>query len=137
MTGMDVLRRVRSYEKDMARLRLQLACVRDAAMRITRSTDTTGHGGQEDKMGEYAARADAIEREMAARTTQHNGDLLRAGMMVAQLDPEQGVVMYMRMVRGLTFRQTAGELKISESSVKGLYRRGREALEGIVVEGYA
>ena len=134
MTGMDVLRRVRAYEKDMARLRLRLSCARDAAMRITRSTDTTGHGGQEDKMGEYAAKVDAIEREMEARTALNNGDLLRAGMVVAQLDPEQGIVMYCRMVRGLTVRQTAGELKISESSVKGLYRRGRETLEGIDVK---
>lgn len=128
MTGMDVLRRVRAYEKDMARLRLQLACVRDAALRITRSTDTTGHGGQEDKMGEYAAKVDGIERMLAEREAIHNRDLICAGALIAGLDPAQGSVMYCRMVRGLTERQTAAQLSTSQDSVRGLYRRAREAL---------
>ena len=134
MTGMDVLRRVRAYDTDMARLRLRLNCARDAAMRITRSMDTTGHGGMNDKMGEYAARVDQIEREIKQRRMAYEHDLIEATRLVAQLDPQQGEVIHMRMVRGMTVRQVAGEMKTSESSVKGLYRRGREALEEINVK---
>ena len=131
MTGMDVLRRVRAYDTDMARLRLRLACARDAATRITRSTDTTGHGGMVDKMGEHAAKVDQIEREMAARRAVYERDVLEAARLIGEMEPLQGRVMHLRMMRGMTVRQTAGEMKTSEGSVKGLFRRGREALESV------
>ena len=134
MTGMDVLRRVRAYDKDMARMRLRLSCARDAAMRITRSTDTTGHGGLQDKMGEHAAKVDQIEHEMDARRAQYERDLVTAGILVGNLEPQQGRAMYLRMVRGMTVRQTAGEMHLSEGSVKGLYRRGRETLESVYLK---
>lgn len=134
MTGMDVLRSVRAYDKDMARLRLRLGCARDAATRITRSTDTTGHGGGADKMSEYAARADGIEREIAERKAKYEQDVELAIRLIGELEPQQGRVMHLRMVCGMTVRQTAGELSISESAVKGLYRRGREALESVSVK---
>lgn len=130
---MDVLARCRAYDKDMARLRLRLACARDAVTRITRSADTTGHGGAEDKMGEYAGRADAIEREMTERRALYAQDLETAARLVASLEPAQGRVMHMRMVRMMTERETAAALRISTDSVRGLYRRGRKALEGMKV----
>lgn len=133
MTGMDVLRRCRDYKKDMARLQLRLGCARDAAMRITRSTDTTGPGGNTDKMGEYAAKVDGIEREMRARAEQYALDVGLAVQLVTRIDPVQGRAVYLRMVSGMTIRQTAAELHVSESGAKGLYRRGRETLEKIEI----
>lgn len=135
MTGMDVLRRVRAYSKDMERLRLRLRCARDAIMRCTQSlgTGTACQTATEDKMSEYAARRDEIEREIAARSAMHEKDVLLALQLFERLEPLQGEVMYMRMVYGMTVRQIAGELKTSESSVRGLYRRGREILEGIQI----
>ena len=133
MTGMDVLRRCSEYKNDMARLRLRLGCARDAAMRITRSTDTTGHGSGGDKMGVYVEKVDEIEREMVIREAQYEQDVGMAARLVTRIDPLQGRVMYLRLVRGLTIRQTAAELRTSESSVRGLYRRGREALEEIQI----
>lgn len=133
MTGMDVLWRCRDYKKDIARLQLRLGCARDAAMRITRSTDTTGHGGGQDKVSEYASKVDEIEREMRERAEQYARDVALAGQLVTRIDPLQGWVVYLKLVRGLTIRQTAAELRTSESSVRGLYRRGREAMEEIQI----
>lgn len=131
MTGMDVLRRCREYKTDMARLQLRLGCARDAATRITRSADVTGHAGGGDRMGEFAAKVDAIEREMRERSIQYARDIATAAQLVTRIDPTQGQVMHLRLVRGLTVRQTAAEMHMGESCVKGLYRRGREALEAI------
>ena len=130
---MDVLHRCRAYEKDMGRLRLRLACARDAAMRTTRSAEIFGHGAGWDRMGDYAAKADAIEREIRARTAQYLADVGTAARLVAALDPLQGSAMHLRYVRGLTVRQTAAELHVSCDSVRGLCRRGREALDGILL----
>ena len=133
MTGMDVLWRCRDYKKDIARLRLRLECARDAAMRVTRSADMTGHGSGGDRMSLYAEKVDDIEREMVIREALYERDVGMAARLVTQIDPLQGQVVYLRLVRGLTIRQTAAELRTSESSVRGLFRRGREALEGIHV----
>ena len=126
MTGMDVLWRCRDYKKDIARLQLRLGCARDAAMRITRSTDTTGHGGGQDKMSEYASKVDEIEREMRDRAEQYARDVALAAQLMERLEPAQGNVLYMRMVR-----QVAAQMHVSTDSVRGLYRRGRTAAESI------
>ena len=131
MTGMDVLRRCSEYEKDMARLRLRIRCAKDAVTRLTRSTDTSGHGGGEDKMSAYVGRLDELERALIAREEQYIRDVELAARLVARIDPMQGQAIHLRMVCGLTIRQTAAELRTSESSVRGLCRRGQEALERI------
>lgn len=131
MTGMDVLWRCRDYKKDIARLQLRLGCARDAAMRITRSTDTTGHGGRQDKMSEYASKVDEIEREMRDRAEQYARDVALAAQLMERLEPAQGNVLYMRMVRCMTVRQVAAQMHVSTDSVRGLYRRGRTAAESI------
>lgn len=133
MTGMDVLRRIRAYEKDMQRLRLRRLCAQDAATQCTRSADMTGHGGGGDRMSEYMARIDAIEREMVEREAQLALDLELAAKLVSAIDPAQGAVLHMRMVRGMTVRETAASLHTSCDSVRGLYRRGCGALEGVDV----
>lgn len=129
MTGMDVMRRCREFDQDMARLRLRLACVRDAQMRLTRSIQTSGFGGGgEDRMAGYAAQVDAIEREIRAREAQYIADVEAAARLVDRLPPEQGLVMHLRMVCGMTVRQTAAHTRQTEASVKGLCRRARETL---------
>lgn len=133
MTGMDVLRRVQAYGRDMERLRLRLRCTRDAATQCTRSADVTGHGGAEDRMGRYAALVCDIEQEIEARKQVQARDMLTVQQLLGEMEPMQGEVVYMRMVVHLTVRQVAGELKTSESSVRGLYRRGRETLEAITL----
>lgn len=130
MTGMDVLRRVHAYAKDMDKLKLRRLCAHDAMMRCTRSADATGHGCSEDKMGQYAAKVDAIDREMEARKRMYDMELREALALIEGLvEPSQGVAMYRGWICGMTVRQTAAELRISESGVRGLRRRGREALE--------
>lgn len=131
MTGMDVMRRCRAYESDMARLRLRLRVAQDAATRTTRSPETAGRGGSGDRMGDYAARADAIYREMREREAQYRQDIDLAARLIAKLEPDQGTVIYLRMVRGMTMRQIAAELHTSESSAKGFFRRGCAALSAM------
>lgn len=128
MTGMDVLERCRAYERDMERLRLQVAMARDAVTRATRSAETIGHGGGEDRMAAFAARADAIARAMDARTAMHEAELLEAARLIAALDPSQGAAVYQLFVRGQTVRQTAAAMHTTEPSVRGLRRRARDAL---------
>ena len=132
MTGMDVLRRVRSYEKDMEKLKLRRLCAHDAMTRCTRSADMTGHGGNEDKMSLYASRVDAIERAMEARRQMYDMEMEEAFSLIDALsEPAQGAAMYRGWICGLTVRQTAAELKTSESGVRGLRRRGRDILDSI------
>ena len=133
MTGLDVLRRCSWYKKDMERLKLRLDCVRDAALRVTRSADATGHGGQTDKMGDYAAKVDEIEREMQRRREQYARDVGTAARLIERLDPVQGSVLYMRMVQGKSVQQICAQLYYGESTVKKLLREGRAELETIVL----
>lgn len=133
MTGWDVLRRCSSYKRDMERLQMRLGCARDAAMRVTRSMDTTGHGGGEDKMGEYAAKADAIEREMRTREQRYAREVAMASRLLEQFDPLQGGVLYMRMVQGMSVQQISAQLYYSKSTVKGWLRQGRETLMAIEI----
>lgn len=140
MTGMDVMERVRSYERDMERLRLQAAMARDAVTRATRSAETIGHGGGEDRMAAFAARADAIARAMDARTAMHEAELLAAARLIAALDTAQGAAMYRLYIQGQTVRQTAAAMHTTEPSVRGLRRRARDALllmDAQPGEGYA
>lgn len=130
MTGMDVLRRVHAYAKDMDKLKLRRLCAHDAMTRCTRRTDISGHGGPADKLAQYAAKVDAIERAIDARKKMHDMELDEALELIEGLtEPSQGVAMYRGWICGMTVRQTAAELRISESSVRGLRRRGREVLE--------
>ena len=140
MTGMDVMERCRAYERDMERLRLQAAMARDAVTRATRSAETIGHGGGEDRMAAFAARADAIARAMDARTALHEAELCEAARLIAALDPSQGAAVYQLFVRGQTVRQTAASMHTTEASVRGLRRRARDALllmDAQPGEGYA
>lgn len=132
MTGMDVLRRVHAYAKEMDKLKLRRLCAHDAMTRCTRSTDITGYGGPADKLAQYAARVDAVDRAIQARKRMYDMELDEALELIEGLtEPSQGVVMYRGWICGMTVRQTAAELRISESSVRGLRRRGREVLEVI------
>lgn len=140
MTGMDVMERCRAYERDMERLRLQAAMSRDAVTRATRSADTIGHGGGEDRIAAYTARADAITRAMDARTAMHEAELCEAARLIAALDPSQGAAVYQLYIRGQTVRQTAAAMHTTEASVRGLMRRAKDALAGMdtqMGEGYA
>lgn len=140
MTGLCVMERVRSYERDMERLRLQAAMARDAVTRATRSADTIGHGGGEDRIAAYTARADALARAMDARTDMHEMELSAAARMIAALDTAQGRAMYHLYILGQTVRQTAAAMHTTEASVRGLRRRAKDALTGMDAqtgEGYA
>ena len=140
MTGMDVMERCRMYDRDMERLRLQAAMARDAVTRATRSADTIGHGGGEDRIAAYTARADAIARAMDARTAMHEAELCEAARLIAALDPSQGEAVYQLFIRGQTVRQAAAAMHTTEASVRGLRRRARDALRAMDVqpgEGYA
>lgn len=128
MTGMDVMERCRAYERDMERLRLQAAMARDAVTRATRSADTIGHGGGEDRIAAYTARADALARAMDARTAMHEAELLTAARLIAALDTAQGQAIYHLYILGETVRQTAAAMHTTEPSVRGLRRRARDAL---------
>ena len=134
------MERCRMYDRDMERLRLQAAMARDAVTRATRSADTIGHGGGEDRIAAYTARADAIARAMDARTAMHEAELCEAARLIAALDPSQGAAVYQLFVRGQTVRQTAAAMHTTEPSVRGLRRRARDALLAIGAqfgEGYA
>ena len=140
MTGMDVMERCRAYERDMERLRLQAAMARDAVTRATRSADTIGHGGGEDRMAAFAARADAIARAMDARTAMHEAELYEVARLIAALDAAQGQAIYHLYILGETVRQTAAAMHTTESAVRGLRRRARDALRAMDAqpgEGYA
>lgn len=128
MTGLDVLERCKGYERDMERLRTQAAFARDAVMRVTRSAQAIGHGGGADKLAAYTAKADAIERAMALRTRMSIVELDEAGRLAGLLEPTQGQAIRLLMVRGMTVRQTAAEMHMSEDGVRGLQRRARRAL---------
>ncbi len=134
MTGMDVLRRCRNYDKDMERLRLRRAMMLDAVTRVTRSPTTSGHGGGADKMGAYAARADALELAMEIRARMYEMELSEATRLASTIEPAQGSAIYLKMVRGMTVRQVAATLHASEDSVRGLQRRAADALNGMTVE---
>lgn len=131
MTGLCVMERVRSYERDMDRLRLQAAMARDAVTRATRSADAIGHGGGEDRIAAYTARADALARAMDARTDMHEMELSAAARMIAALDTAQGQAMYHLYILGQTVRQTAAAMHSTEASVRGLRRRAKDALAGM------
>lgn len=132
MTGMDVLRRVYAYAKDMDRLRLRRMCAYDAMTRCTRSTDTAGRGDVGDKMSRYAAKVDDVDRAIEARKKMRDMEMDEALELIGGLtEAAQGMAMYRGWVCGMTIRQTAAELKISESSVRGLRRRGREILDAV------
>lgn len=134
------MERVRSYERDMERLRMQAAMARDAVTRATRSADTIGHGGGEDRIAAYTARADALARAMNARTDMHEMELSAAARMIAALDTAQGQAMYYLYILGDTVRQTAAAMHTTEASVRGLRRRARDAFSGMdaqIGEGYA
>lgn len=133
MTGMDVLRRCRNYERDMERLKLRIMCAKDAVLQCTRSMDMTSYGGVDDKMGRYAAKVDGIEREMEDRRIQYLLDVELAAGLLARLEPMQGKVLHQRMILGVSVKETAVNLHISCDSVRGLYRRGCGELEEIEV----
>lgn len=140
MTGMDVMERCRAYERDMERLRLQAAMARDAVTRATRSADTIGHGGGEDRIAAYTARVDALARAMDARTAMHEAELLTAARLIAALDTAQGQAIYHLYILGETVRQTDAAMHTTEASVRGLRRRAKDALAGMdtqMGEGYA
>lgn len=140
MTGLSMMERVRGYERDMERLRLQAAMARDAVTRATRSADAIGHGGGEDRIAAFAARVDALTRAMDARTEMHEAELFTAARLIAALDTAQGQAMYRLYILGDTVRQTAAAMHTTEASVRGLRRRARDALSGMdaqMGEGYA
>lgn len=136
MTGMDVLRRCRSYKKDIERLNLRRMCAQDVATRSTRSMDVSGHvGGMTDAMGNYVARVDEIDRMISIRKEMYAIEREAAAVLIAGFsEPMQGIAMYHGWLCGLTTRQTAAVMKNSESAVRGLRRRGREILEGLDAE---
>lgn len=128
MTGMDVLRRCRQYQGNMDQLQLKLDMAKDLVTRATRSADTLGHGTGGDKMGEYMARVDLIDRQMQERREMYRAEVETAVQMLGQLSPEQGYVMMMRYIEGMTVRQIAGARHLTEDGVRGLIRRGRETM---------
>lgn len=134
MTGMDVLRRCSGYGRDMERLMLRHAMAMDAVMQVTRGLSASGHGSGADRMGSYAARKDALERAMSLRTRMYEMELCEAARLVTLIEPAQGRAIYLRMVRGMTVRQTAGVLHASEDSVRGLTRRAVSAMNGLTAE---
>ena len=128
MTGYDVMLACRGYDRDMERLRVQAAMARDAVTRATRSAEVSGHGGGEDRIAAYAARADALARAMDARRAMNEMEQDAAARLIARMETRQGQAVYLLMVRGMTVRQCAASLHTTEASVRGLRRRAREAL---------
>ena len=133
MTGMDVLRQCRRYGDDVAKLKLKKQIALDTATRITGSMSGGGGRGSDisDKAGTYARRVKEIEFALAAREEMYAMELICAGEVVARLGVDTASVMYARMIQGMTVRQTAGALRKSESSVRGLYARARTELEAM------
>ena len=132
MTGMDVLRRVRAYEKDIGKLKLHRMCAYELATGATRAAGASGSSsgsGKSDKPECYSAEVDAVDRAIEARGKMREMEVMEAARLIMALDPAQGQAMYLYYVRGMTVRQTAGQMKTSEGSVRGLMRRGREAME--------
>ena len=128
MTGYDVFLACRGYERDMERLRMQAAMARDAVTRATRSAEVSGHGGGEDRIAAYAARADALSRAMDARRAMYDMEQDAAARLIARMETRQGQAIYLLMVRGMTVRQCAACMHTTEAAVRGLRRRAREAL---------
>lgn len=130
MTGMDVLRRCRDYERDVRRMKAMLRNTRDAMKRITRPTDAQGHGGAGDRLGNLTARADEIERGICARKAAYNMEVMEALRLVGEMDsPEASAVMYAKYVEGSTYAAIAVGRRTSEDAVRGAHRRGCEALK--------
>ena len=132
MTGMDVLRRVRAYEKDIGKLKLRRMCAYELATGATRAAGAPGSSsgsGRSDKPERYSAEVDAVDRAIGAREKMREMEVMEAARLIMALDPAQGQAMYLYYVRAMTVRQTAGQMKTSESSVRGLLRRGRDTLD--------
>lgn len=133
MTGMDVLRQCCRYSEDMAKLKLKKQIALDVATRITGSMSGVGGRGSDisDKAGAYARKAKEIELAIKARENMRLAELICADELMARLNVDAASVIYARMIQGATVRQTAGQLKKSESSVRGLYARARAELEAM------
>lgn len=132
MTGMDVLRRCAEYEKDVRRMKTMLRSTRDAMTRVTRPTDAQGHGGAGDKLGSLTARADEIERGMAARREAYDMELVEALRLVGTIDaPDVSAVMYAHYVSGDTYAAIAVGQNSTDNAVRGLRRRGTAIMQGV------
>ena len=69
-----------------------------------------------------------------------DGTLLTAARLIAALDTAQGQAIYHLYILGETVRQTAAAMHTTESAVRGLRRRARDALRAMDAqpgEGYA
>lgn len=128
-----MLRQCRRYGDDVAKLKLKKQIALDTATRITGSMSGAGGRGSDvsDKAGTYGRKAKEVEIALAAREEMYVLEMFCAGEVVARLAVDAAAVMHARMIQGLTVRQTAGQLKKSESSVRGLFTRARAELEAM------
>lgn len=110
----------RELEADQERL----ASLKDAAQRVTpQLTGVPGGGGDGDKVGRLAGEITDLEREIAAKLVLIQEERRRICGYIATIDgPELRQVLYLRYVSGLSWREMAAEMGITEGYCRKIHK---------------
>ena len=113
-----------TYEERIMRLRVSI-------LRTTPQLDGMPHGGQQrDLMAEYAARLDALERQLMATETEINARIQTIEETVRRLPMRQCAVVWMRYVDNMSWEKIARELHYSKRNLYYLHRDAIKTLKG-------
>ena len=111
---------MREVERDQERL----AALKDAAQRVTpHLTGMPGGGGDGDKVGRLAGEIADLERVTAAKLALIQEERAAVCGYISTLpDQELREIIYLRYVSGLSWRQMAAELGISEGYCRKIHK---------------
>lgn len=131
MAVTEVFRRCKAGRREMRCIQRQIRELKVAARGVRCAMRERVQGGKrEDRLAEYAAALDEMERTLEERIAQYVEDLKAAEKMLSRLSETEELVMREYYLNGLTNEQAADALGISDRHVRRAKAAAMRKLRG-------
>ena len=126
---MDGLYSIRDKRQKIESLKERILRLRSAAELGTRKLQfTPGGSPSADKMADTIARIDELERQLVGETCELEQNIETVEYLIDQLPPYQRIIMRLRYIDGLTWRQVARRVAYDERHCKRINKQVLEKM---------
>lgn len=130
---LEDLKSVRERRYAIESLMERIARLRSSAQRVTRQlSHTPRYTRERDQLADYAAKLDELERELAQEVIILEESIRTAEDDISQLNDAQRIIMRLRYIDGLEWKQIAKRTMYSEQHLYYLHKSALKAIEGSI-----
>ena len=133
MNGLTILKRCRTADGDMTRIRQRIQRRREAMECITPRMDAAGGRGpaESDKVSAFVAAITQLEAELAARDQARSAEVASACVLLDTLPDVEGSVLHAYYVKRLSIPAIARRMGYTDGYIRKLKKGGEALLDAL------